>query len=56
MLLEKYEMRNLELKDAKKRLKKVRLEYQHDEEDEELAKQFRDTIFKQEKELIKIKE
>lgn len=56
MLLEKYEMRNLELKDAKKRLKRAHLEHQHDEEDEELVRQFRDTIFKQEKELIKIKE
>jgi hypothetical protein len=56
MLLEKYEMRNLELKDAKKRLKRAHLEHQHDEEDEELVRQFRDTIFKQEKELIKVKE
>lgn len=56
MLLEKYEMRNLELKDAKKQLKRAHLEHQHGEEDEELARQFKDTIFRQEKELIKLKE
>jgi hypothetical protein len=55
MLLEKYELRHMELKDAKKRLKRAHLDH-HDEEDEDLTRQFRDTIFRQEKELIKLKE
>jgi hypothetical protein len=55
MLLDKYELRTVELKEYKKRLKRAEVE-QQPEEDQELQRQFRDTIFRQEKDMIRLKE
>lgn len=52
-LLEKYELRTVELKEYKKRLKRSEVDLQVGEGEET---HYRDTLLKQEKELLRIKE
>jgi hypothetical protein len=59
MLLDKYEAKSLELKEYKKKLKRMEIEQYRikaTDSDEELQKDYKDALLKQEKELIRIKE
>ena len=53
MLLEKYELRSIELKEFKKRAKRFELEQLRASDEDE---QLQDTIFKQEKEILRLRE
>lgn len=56
MLLEKYEIKSLELKEYKKRVKKIEIEqFRASADSDEEYKEFKETIFKQEKEIIRLR-
>lgn len=57
MLLEKYELKSMELKEYKRRVKRIEIEQvRASAEDEEEYKEFKETIVKQEREVVRLRE
>ena len=57
MLLEKYELKSMELKEYKRRVKRIEIEQvRASAEDEEDYKEFKETIVKQEREIVRLRE
>ena len=57
MLLEKYELKSMELKEYKRRVKRIEIEQcRASADDQEEYKEFKDTIVKQEREIVRLKE